>query len=219
ARRVRAMTLPAELQWSHLPLQALAGDRFTVAGKVLPTYEVGGDLFDLSWGPRGPWVAVFDAVGHGLRSSLLAHAGVGTTRHARRIGLDLVGQAEMADRFRWVNAGHPPPLLLRDGAVHELTRPSQRPLGLLDETAYVVHSEEVRAGDRPRHHGRRPGRRPPRRRLDERAPEGRRHARPHRPAVADVRLIRCRQGRQPFSAAPTLTRPRSSSRRWASGWT
>lgn len=173
ARRARPMTLPAELQWSNLPLQALEGDRFSVAGKVLPTYEVGGDLFDISWGPRGPWVSVADAVGHGLRSSLLAHAAIGTTRHARRCGLDVVGQAEMADRtlveqwggldyvtallgeldlddgvFRWVNAGHPPPLLLRGGSLELLARPTRRPLGLLGPNSYVVHELEVRPKDR-----------------------------------------------------------------------
>lgn len=173
ARRAHPMTLEAELQWSNLPLQALSGDGFAAAGKILPTYEVGGDLFDISWGPRGPWLTVADALGHGLRSSLLAHAAIGTARHARRCGLDLAAQAEMADRtllqqwdglnfvtavlteldleagvLRWVNAGHPPPLLLRDGIVEVLGMEPQRPLGLLEETAYVTHEVPVRPGDR-----------------------------------------------------------------------
>lgn len=173
ARRARPMSLPAELQWSNLPLHALRGPGFAVVGKLLPAYEVGGDLFDLSWGERGPWVSVTDAVGHGLRSSLLAHAAVGSTRHARRSGLSLAEQAEMADRtlleqwdqmnfvtavlaeldttagvLRWVNAGHPAPLLLRDGGLQVLTRPPQEPLGLLSPTSYLVHEQDVRPGDR-----------------------------------------------------------------------
>jgi len=165
-RRAYPMTLPAELQW-------MRGVGFAAAGKVLPTYEVGGDLFDLSWGVRGPWLTVADALGHGLRSSLLAHAAIGTARHARRCGLDLSTQAGMADRtllqqwdglnfvtavlaeldveagvLRWVNAGHPPPLLLRDGNVEVLGRTPQRPLGLLEETSYVTHELPVRPGDR-----------------------------------------------------------------------
>lgn len=173
ARRAHPMTLPAELQWMNLPLQGLRGPGFAAAGKVLPTYEVGGDLFDLSWGPRGPWLTVADALGHGLRSSLLAHAAIGTARHARRCGLDLATQAGMADRtllqqwdglnfvtavlaeldveagvLRWVNAGHLPPLLLRDGTVEVLARTPQRPLGLLEETSYVTHELPVRPGDR-----------------------------------------------------------------------
>ncbi len=172
-RRARPMTLPAELQWSNLPLQALSGRGFAAAGKILPTYEVGGDLFDMSWGPRGPWLSVADALGHGLRSSLLAHAAFGTVRHARRCGRDLAAQASGADRtlleqwdglnfvtavlaeldveagvLRWVNAGHPPPLLLRDGVVEMLAGEPQRPFGLLDETDYVTHELTVRPGDR-----------------------------------------------------------------------
>lgn len=173
ARRAQPMSLPAELQWSNLPLHALQGAGFAVAGKLLPTYEVGGDLFDMSWGDRGPWVSVVDAVGHGLRSSLLASAAVGSIRHARRSGLGLGEQAEIADRtlleqwdglnfvtavlaefdiaagvVRWVNAGHPAPALLRDGKLQELNRPPQSPLGLLCPTSYLVHEQEVRPGDR-----------------------------------------------------------------------
>ena len=173
ARRARRMTLPAEMQWANLPVQALNGNGFAAAGKLLPTYEVGGDLFDLSWGERGLWLSVVDGVGHGLRSSLLTHAATGAVRHSRRCGDDLAVQAATASQvllqewdglnfvtalicqldveageLRWVNAGHPAPLVLRDGSVQHLQRPAQRPLGLLRLEEYTVHTEPVRPGDR-----------------------------------------------------------------------
>jgi serine phosphatase RsbU (regulator of sigma subunit) len=36
-----------------------------------------------------------------------------------------------------LNAGHPPPLLVRDGAVSELLIPPELPLGLLVSTEYL----------------------------------------------------------------------------------
>jgi serine phosphatase RsbU (regulator of sigma subunit) len=101
-------------------------------------------------------VLVLDAVGHGLPAALLATAAIGAYRHARREMLDLPDIAALvndvvADNFtgsqfataaiarldldtgqlRWINAGHPEPLIVRGGA---LVRPPEcrphRPLGL-----------------------------------------------------------------------------------------
>ena len=101
-------------------------------------------------------IAVFDGMGHGLASARLAVLAIGAYRHARRSGLPLVETclevdttlienfggttfttavlAELETRtglLRWVNAGHPEPLLLRQGrlvkTLHAAPRP---PLGL-----------------------------------------------------------------------------------------
>jgi serine phosphatase RsbU (regulator of sigma subunit) len=94
-------------------------------------------------------------LGHDLRAALLAALAVGTYRHARRsltplaeIGkqIDEAVRAEFPDScfvtgllgelnvesgmFCWANAGHPPPLLLRDGHVHRLIGAPDQPWGL-----------------------------------------------------------------------------------------
>lgn len=85
-------------------------------------------------------IALFDAMGHGLEAGLLASVAMAASRTSRRTGQDLVGTAGTIDRaisaqfgverfvtavlaeldmasgrLRWTVAGHPPPLLLRNG--------------------------------------------------------------------------------------------------------
>jgi serine phosphatase RsbU (regulator of sigma subunit) len=172
-RRRRPLSLAAEIQWELLPPLTYASDRVVVTGSLEPTYEIGGDTFD--YAVNGPLVdlVVLDAVGHGLPAALLATAAVGAYRHARRTGADLPGIAAAMDavvagqfpgsRFataavarldldtgllRWVNCGHPDPLLVRDGVPLRppACRPA-RPLGLLVAEPGVCEVQ-LRPGDR-----------------------------------------------------------------------
>lgn len=155
-RRRRVMTLAAEIQWDLLPPLTFATDRFVIAGALEPAYEIGGDTFDYAVTNDTADILVLDSVGHGLTSALLASAAVGAYRHARRSQLDLpdISQAMnavIAEQFgssqfataaivrldlesgqlRWVNAGHPAPLILRRGSlIHPPACPPARPLGL-----------------------------------------------------------------------------------------
>ncbi|SNS53353.1 Serine phosphatase RsbU, regulator of sigma subunit [Geodermatophilus saharensis] len=172
-RRRRPLSLAAEIQWELLPPLTYASDRVVVTGALEPSYAIGGDTFD--YAVNGPLVdlAVLDAVGHGLPAALLATAAVGAYRHARREGLDLPGVAAAMDavvagqfsdsRFataavarldldtgvlRWVNCGHPDPLLVRDGVpLHPPACRPARPLGLLAGRPDVCEVQ-LRPGDR-----------------------------------------------------------------------
>ena len=155
-RRRRTMSLAAEIQWDLLPPLTFASDRVVVAGALEPAYDIGGDTFD--YAVNGPTVdlMVLDAVGHGLPAALLASAAVGAYRHARREMRDLpdiaaamneVIASEFRDsrfataaiarlhldtgQLRWVNAGHPDPLIVRDGVLqHPGPCKPHPPLGL-----------------------------------------------------------------------------------------
>ncbi|WP_336029205.1 PP2C family protein-serine/threonine phosphatase [Geodermatophilus sp. FMUSA9-8] len=155
-RRRRVMTLAAEIQWDLLPPLTFATDRFVIAGALEPAYEIGGDTFDYAVTDDTADILMLDSVGHGLASALLAGAAVGAYRHARRSQLDLpdisqamdavIAQQFSASQFataaivrldletgqlRWVNAGHPAPLILRHGSLLHLPAcPPARPLGL-----------------------------------------------------------------------------------------
>jgi len=141
-RRRRALTLPASMQWDLLPPLVLKTDRLVVAGILEPAYEVGGDCFDYALNDAAFDLAVFDPVGHGVMSALIAAVCVGSYRHDRRENRTLeymhrnvdvavadqfadmaftTGQLARVDldsgRLTWTNAGHPLPLLVRGGQV------------------------------------------------------------------------------------------------------
>jgi serine phosphatase RsbU (regulator of sigma subunit) len=168
------MTLAAEMQWSLIPPLTVGSERVVVSGIVEPSYEVGGDIFDYALSEARAQVAIFDAMGHGLEAALLASVAVGAYRNGRRRPLSLTGTAAAIDealagqfgggrfvtallveldlesgRLRWVAAGHPPPLLLRQAkVVKELWRAPNAPLGLRLNDGFSVHEEVLEPGDR-----------------------------------------------------------------------
>jgi serine phosphatase RsbU (regulator of sigma subunit) len=172
-RRRRELGLAAEIQWELLPSLAFEMPAFSIAGTVEPAYEIGGDNFDYAISAHRLTVAVSDAAGHGLRAALLASLSCTAMRNARRAHSSIVEQADAANRHlvdqfpgpefvtglvlemnvndgsaTIINAGHPPPLLLRDGAVSELVIPPELPFGLLASTRYPVHPITLQPGDR-----------------------------------------------------------------------
>jgi serine phosphatase RsbU (regulator of sigma subunit) len=176
-RRRQAMTLPAEMQHRLLPPLTFGTDRVVVSGLLAPAYDVGGDAFDYALNGNVAHVAVFDAVGHGLQASLLTNLAVSCYRNTRRAGLDLAAAAATIDHalddmfggerfvtamlcqldvdtgvFRWINAGHPAPMLLRGSqVVKELQGRPALPLGingLLADELFAVSSEALQPGDR-----------------------------------------------------------------------
>ncbi|MDP9436467.1 MAG: serine/threonine-protein phosphatase [Actinomycetota bacterium] len=173
ARRLKPMTIAAEMQWHLLPPLTLQTPRVSIAGMLAPAYEVGGDAFDYAVNGDVLHFAIFDAMGHGLGAAILTAAVVGGYRHARRarVGLrdtylivdDVVrshfGEEHFATAqlatidlptgvLRWVNAGHPRPLLVRDGRVaRSLRGPTTLPIGFEGEPPEVTE-EQLQPGDR-----------------------------------------------------------------------
>ncbi len=172
-RRRHPVSASAELQQGLLSprLAPVRGGR--VAGSILPAYEVGGDWFDYADNDEGLWLAVADAVGKGPRAAAISALAVGALRAARRRGdgPDAACQAihgalkELSSRawstvvvgiwhqgsgtLQWINCGHPPPLLLRDGETEELEGESTQPLGLFEaERDFVHNTAELQSGDR-----------------------------------------------------------------------
>src|SRR5205085_6098544 len=83
-RRRRALSLAASMQWDLLPPLVLKTNRMSVAGLLEPAYEVGGDCFDYALNDTVFDLGMFDPVGHGVRSALIAALCVGSYRHDRR---------------------------------------------------------------------------------------------------------------------------------------
>ena len=143
-RRRQGMSLAAEIQWGVLPPLTFSIDGTTVAGLLEPAYDVGGDCFDYSLNGDVLDIAVFDAMGHGLRSAVLGSLAVSAYRNARRndqprdlrtllLDVDAViadyahGDGFVTALFaqldittgslQWVSAGHPAPLHVRHASV------------------------------------------------------------------------------------------------------
>ena len=175
AVRRRKDTQPAaEIQQNLLPPRLARVDGADVAGGVLPGYEVGGDFFDYAGNADGLWLVVADATGKGNSAAALSSLAIGALRAARRAGAGLQEAARLADeailtldmqlyltavmgswdpdacRLRWINCGHPTPLVLRaDGRVDELDGERTYPLGIrFAERAFPVLSAQVGPGDR-----------------------------------------------------------------------
>jgi hypothetical protein len=167
ARLSQPRSPSAQLIWQQLPPLTAGTDAFVLAGMLEPSYDIGGDAFDYALSERTVSLGIFDAVGHGLPAGLLAAAALAGYRSARRDGRSVYDQARAIDdiiancfpgsdfvtgvlaeldvqtgRLRYLNAGHPRPLLLRNGrVVKELTEGRRVPFGL--ETAGLTVGEEI----------------------------------------------------------------------------
>jgi serine phosphatase RsbU (regulator of sigma subunit) len=168
------LSLEAEIQHRLLPgSYTCEGAQFTLAGWLEPAGEVGGDTFDFSLERDTLHLSMTDAMGHTLDASLLATVLVGALRNARRRGLGLAEQARLADEelagyatdgafvtgqlvrvdlasgaAHIVNAGHPPPLRVRDGQTTAVPLHADRPFGLGTDRGYRVQALELEPGDR-----------------------------------------------------------------------
>ena len=169
-RRRRPMKAEAELRWAMLPPLSAASHRVRLAAALEPVYEVAGDAFDYAINGDDVHIAVFDAMGHGLEAARMTNLAVAVYRQRRRVGADLLdtytaiddamqqefppdrfvtGQLGHLDvrsgSFCWVNAGHPGPLVVRDGkVVSQPELPVSMPFGMgeLGEPRVVETSAE-----------------------------------------------------------------------------
>jgi serine phosphatase RsbU (regulator of sigma subunit) len=172
-RRREPMSVSAEIQWSLLPPLSMTVPQVAVAGALEPAYRVAGDSFDYALNDNILHVAVIDAMGHGLDAATMATVAIGAYRHARRVFISLaekyafmdeaISQQFGLDHFvtaqlmhvniasggmELVNAGHPAPLLIRDGqVVTQLESATTLPVGFGGETPRV-REHALQPGDR-----------------------------------------------------------------------
>ncbi|MFF8399727.1 PP2C family protein-serine/threonine phosphatase [Streptomyces sp. NPDC016172] len=173
-KRSRPPTLAAEIQYQLLPPSlSCEAAQFTLSGSLEPSEDLSGDTFDYTLDRDTLHVSVTDPMGHDIGSALAATVLVSALRGARRAGADLAEQAHRADRAlidhghghatgqllrihlrtgraRLVNAGHPWPLRMREGAVEVIPCEVDHPFGLsaLAPQPYRVQDIDLRPGDR-----------------------------------------------------------------------
>jgi hypothetical protein len=171
-RRRRRRSPAAELIWQMLPPTTAGTDTIILSAMVEPSYDVGGDAFDYALSERTAQMAIFDASGHSLTAGMAAATALATYRSVRRNGGALFDQAARVDdtitehfgddkfvtgvlveldltsgRLRYINAGHPSPMLLRDGRVVKRLTQGHRPMFGLPISELSIGEEVLEPGD------------------------------------------------------------------------
>ncbi|MFA3843319.1 PP2C family protein-serine/threonine phosphatase [Streptomyces aureus] len=173
ARRREPMSVSAEIQWGLLPPLTMTVPQVAVAGILEPAYRVAGDSFDYALNDNILHLAVIDAMGHDLDAAAMATIVIGAYRHARRVFVSLAEKYAFMDRaisrqfgndhfvtaqlmhlniatgeLELVNAGHPAPLLIREGTVvRQLESATTLPVGFGGETPRIKE-HTLQPGDR-----------------------------------------------------------------------
>jgi serine phosphatase RsbU (regulator of sigma subunit) len=171
-RRRRRLSLAASMQWDILPPLVLTAGGVSVAGLLEPAYDIGGDCFDYAVNGSILDFAIMDAVGRGLDAARIASLAISNYRHDRREGRSLAAMhaslgslisAVQEDStfvtgllaridlesgaFTRTNAGHPLPLLIRQGRVIQKLRcPPTAPWGVFTSEPLMT-SDQLEPGD------------------------------------------------------------------------
>ena len=173
-QRSVALSLAAEIQHRLLPdASTCEAGQFTLSAWLEPAGEVAGDTFDFSLERDTLHLSMTDAMGHSMGAAILATVLVGALRNARRGGVGLAEQARPAnealidhaapagssrDRSRAidlragiatiVNAGHPPPIRIREGVAEPVDLAADPPFGAVAAHEFRVQSLSLAPGDR-----------------------------------------------------------------------
>jgi len=146
-RRRRRRRSPAELLWQSLPPLTGATESVVVGASVQPAYDLCGTVFDYALSERCARLAMFDAGSRTAGANLAVVTALAAYRATRRDGAPLAEQyatvvtelgalpgtpavtgvlAELDLRtggLRWLDAGHPAPLIVRRGEALPLADP------------------------------------------------------------------------------------------------
>jgi serine phosphatase RsbU (regulator of sigma subunit)/ligand-binding sensor protein len=168
----RELRLAARVQERLLPAKAPEIRGYDCYGITVPSLAVGGDFHDWIELPGGNWgIAVGDVAGKGVPAAILM-AGVRAALRAQaehvyaldhildRVNHSLTAETEpsefvtlfygvldsTAHRLTYSNAGHEPPILVRDGQVTRL-RTGGPLLGVSLQAQYAYDGVELRPGD------------------------------------------------------------------------
>lgn len=161
------------IQQGLLPRCLPADGWFRACGSSVASHQVGGDYYDVF--PAGPhaWTAVVaDVSGKGVSSALLAsllqgaflavgHGDIALHKRLERINVFLNERTsgekyatifycllEREGLLRYVNAGHCPPLIVRQGGGIESIDATGMPVGLIDSAEFAVSEITLLSGDK-----------------------------------------------------------------------
>lgn len=173
-RYTKELEIAKEIQTSFLPESVPSGNGFEVAAATIPAMEIGGDLYDFIPTGEGRWgFVIADVSGKGVSAALymalsrtILHAcgseesdpesvvctsnrliyGDGRSSMFITVFYGVLDPKSMT--FTYVNAGHNPPLFLRDGeAGIWMTGQKGIALGVVPDVRIEPSLERLRSGD------------------------------------------------------------------------
>jgi serine phosphatase RsbU (regulator of sigma subunit) len=172
-RMEEELRIARRIQQSLLPRVLPASGWLRAAGTSVPSQQVGGDYFDVREIAPTCWASVLaDVSGKGVGSALLAALLQGMFLAAPYTAISMEEMMFRVNRFlfdrtqgeqfvtlfystldsdgllRWINAGHPPPLLVRKSGELRPLPASGVPLGMLEEAFYDVQETQLEPGDK-----------------------------------------------------------------------
>lgn len=168
----RQLRLAGEVQRRMIPAEPPDVPGFDISAIYVPCFELGGDFYDfIKLGGDNIGIAVCDVVGKGVRASLLmASLRAALRAHATavydmsdvlaRLNADLCSDSLASDfatlfygvldvparRLTYANAGHIPPMLVRDGRVRHLST-GGGVIGINEEARFPHDSLVCLSGD------------------------------------------------------------------------
>ena len=170
-RLEQELDIAREIQQALLPRGFREFPHLAISAVNTPCHAVGGDYFDVfpMSDDRTAFV-IADVAGKGIGAALLTTMlqgaltgmtlGTDPARVIQHINDFLCQHAEvgkyatlffgMLDRegnLDYLNAGHPSPLLLRDGEISEIFTQGSYPVGLIPTATYVAFRERLEPGD------------------------------------------------------------------------
>ena len=161
------------IQQSLLPRAMPEKGWFRARGSSVPSYQVGGDYFDVLELDPSCWAAVVaDVSGKGVSSALLASLLQGAFLNIFHNRAEMQGMMMRLNRFlherteggkyatlfyamlertgrmRYCNAGHCEPIVLTAGGAYEYLEATSVPVGLMEEATFAVEERLLGPGDK-----------------------------------------------------------------------
>jgi sigma-B regulation protein RsbU (phosphoserine phosphatase) len=172
-RYTKELEIAKEIQDTFLPESVPAVPGIGIAAATIPAMEIGGDFYDFIPAGQNRWgIAMADVSGKGISAALfmalsrtLLHVSGGTasdpTTAIRRANQWIYedGRSSMfvtvfygvldpaGMRFTYVNAGHNPPMLVREEGVQELCESRGIALGVVPDVSIAATTLDLRHGD------------------------------------------------------------------------
>ncbi|MGD0015364.1 MAG: SpoIIE family protein phosphatase [Bryobacteraceae bacterium] len=171
-RMEQELRIARQIQESLMPRALPTSGWFRAAASSIPSLQVGGDYVDVREISPDCWAGIVaDVSGKGVGAALLASLlqGIFLAAPLTRLSMDEMMQRinrflsertggeqyatvfyctfERSGSLRWVNAGHPPPILVRREGGLRVLEATGTPVGLLAEAAYATEATRLEPGD------------------------------------------------------------------------
>jgi phosphoserine phosphatase RsbU/P len=172
-RMEEELNVARQIQHGLLPSALPSSGWFRASGSSIPSRQVGGDYFDVRPIGEDRWVTVVaDVSGKGVSSALLASLLQGAFLLASDSPIPMQEMMARVNHFlnertggekyatvfyctlsrdgvlRWVNTGHPKPVVVTRGGEMRQLASTGLPLGMLPESTYEVGETRLEPGEK-----------------------------------------------------------------------